>query len=182
MKKVIAFIGSPRKSGYTAKLLARVLDGARDVGAQIITYALNGENVRGCQGCYYCRKHEGCATKDALQPMYEDIRDADGIVATFPLYFGQVSGQAKLWIDRMYPMFNEDFSPRYPGKKFVTIFAQAKADPHVMQEAIDSLNGLFGGYGWEKTRSFLIHGTADPQYTLEEALLQEAYEAGKALV
>lgn len=66
MSKVIAFLGSPRKTGYTTQLVERVLEGAKSVGAEVIIYRLNDEGVKGCQGCFYCRTHEGCATKDKL--------------------------------------------------------------------------------------------------------------------
>ncbi|MBP3683607.1 MAG: flavodoxin family protein [Oscillospiraceae bacterium] len=182
MKKIVAFAGSPRKEGFSRQLMDRLLAGAEAAGAEVVVYDLNADGIKGCQGCFYCRKHDACAQQDVLQPMYGDIREACAVVATFPLYFGQISGQGKIWLDRMYPMFQKDFSPRFPGKKAVTIFAQAKADPAVMQGAIDSVNGLIGGYGWELIRSFLIAGTVDPQYRLEESLLAEAYQVGQQLV
>ena len=79
-------------------------------------------------------------------------------------------------------MFNEDFSPRYPGQKAVTIFAQAKTDPAVMQDEINAVNGLIVGYGWELVRSFLIAGTVNADYTLTESLLEEAWQVGQSLV
>jgi len=182
MSKVIAFLGSPRKNGFSARLVSSVLDGARSAGAEVVVYDLNADGVKGCQGCFWCRKHDTCAQQDAFSPVYGEIREACAVVAAFPLYFGQIGGQGKLWLDRMYPMFNEDFSPRFPGKKAVTIFAQAKADPNVMQSAIDSVNGLIRGYGWELTRSFLIAGTVQPDYAAPESMLREAYQAGQMLV
>lgn len=182
MKKIVAFKGSPRPGGFSNQLLEQVLRGAGDAGAEIVICDLNGSGIRGCQGCFWCRKHDTCAQQDAFTPMYGEIREACAVAAAFPLYFGQIGGQGKLWLDRMYPMFNEDFSPRFPGKKAVTIFAQAKADPNVMQSAIDSVNGLIRGYGWELTRSFLIAGTVQPDYALPETMLREAYQVGQALV
>lgn len=182
MKKIVAFRGSPRQNGFTNQLMNKLLEGARAAGAEVVLYDLNRDGIKGCQGCFYCRKHDTCAQQDALSPMYQDIRDACAVVAAFPLYFGQISGQGKIWLDRMYPMFNEDFSPRFPGKKAVTIFAQAKADPAVMQDAIDGLNGLIGGYGWDLVRSYLIAGTVQPDYVIPEKQLEEAYQLGQLLV
>lgn len=149
MSKIVVFIGSPRKDGFSTKLLNQVVEGAKAAGAEVVTYDLNGSGIKGCQGCYYCRSHEGCATQDALQPMYRDIKEANGIVASFPIYFGGISGQAKLWIDRMFPMVESTFEPRYPGKKAVTIYAQGNADPNLMKTAIDSNDGLFKLFGWD---------------------------------
>jgi len=181
MRKIVAFLGSPRKNGYTAKLINRILDGAKSVGADVVIYDLNAEGIKGCQGCFYCRVHEDCATKDALYPMYEDIKTADGIVFGSPIYFGTVSGQAKIWLDRMYPMYALDFSPRFPGKKAVTVYAQANPDDTRFTDAIETTNNFMKAYGWEVIESLLIYGDVAENYTLPEELLDRAYEAGKAL-
>lgn len=182
MSKIIAFIGSPRKNGFSTQLLNQVIEGARTAGAEIVTYDLNDEKIKGCQGCFYCRTHEGCATQDALQPMYADIQEADGIVASFPLYFGGINGQTKSWLDRMYPMLDTAFAPRYPGKKIVTIYSQGNIDPNFMKSAIDGNNMFFNMFGWELVQSFLIYNTNDPEKKIEETIMQEAYEAGKKLI
>ena len=146
MSKIVAFLGSPRKNGYTAKLINRILDGAKAEGAEIITYDLNAEGIKGCQGCFYCRDHEDCATRDAL-----------------------------------YPMYALDFSPRFPGKKAVTVYAQANPDASRFTDAIESTNGYMKAYGWEVIESLLVYGDVADGYSIPEELLERAYEAGKAL-
>lgn len=182
MSKIIAFLSSPRKNGYTAQLVERVLEGARSVGAEVVTYHLNDEGIKGCQGCFYCRANEGCATKDKLQPMYEDIKAADGIVAGFPIYFGTITGQAKLWIDRLYPMLADRHNPRYPGKKVITVYAQANSDRELFAGAIETNDNLFKRFGWDVEESLHIYGNSAPGYTIPQELYDRAYEAGKKLV
>ncbi|MBO5501617.1 MAG: flavodoxin family protein, partial [Clostridia bacterium] len=87
MKKIVAFAGSPRKEGFSRQLMDRLLAGAEAAGAEVVVYDLNADGIKGCQGCFYCRKHDACAQQDVLQPMYGDIREACAVVATFPLYF-----------------------------------------------------------------------------------------------
>lgn len=181
MKKIVAFLGSPRKNGYSAQLVYRLLEGAKAAGVQVVVYDLNDEKVRGCQGCFYCRSHEECVQQDALQPMYQDIRESEAIVAAFPVYFGSISGQGKIWLDRMYPMFGDGFVPRCPGKKAVTVFAQTQTSPSMMQASMDMVHGLFKGYGWEVVKTFPIMGTVDSTKALDEALLCEAEETGRRL-
>lgn len=182
MNKIVVFKGSPRKKSFSTKLLKQVVEGARSKGGSIVTYDLNDPAIRGCQGCFYCRSHEGCATKDALQPMYKDIVEAKGIAVSFPLYFGGINGQCKSWLDRMYPMLGSDYQPRYPGKKIVTVFAQGNADPEFLRSTIDQTNMFFKIFGWELMDSLLAYGTHDPGYTLSDELLKSAYEAGEKLV
>jgi len=181
MGKVVAFFGSPRKNGNTAKLVQQAIDGAKAAGAEVISYHLNDKDIRGCQGCGHCRSNEGCVTKDALSPMYEEIKQATGIIAGFPIYFGNISGQAKLWVDRMYPMIGGDFSPRYPGKKAVAVYSQANADKDMFKGAIEANDTLFKRFGWELADSILSYGSAQPDYSIPQELLDRAFEAGKRL-
>ena len=53
MSKVVIFNGSPRKNGYTSKLLKQVEKGAKSKGAEVIEFDLNDSGIHGCQGCYY---------------------------------------------------------------------------------------------------------------------------------
>lgn len=182
MSKIVVFTGSPRKDGFSAQLLSKVIEGAKASGAEVVTCDLNDKEVRGCQSCFYCRSNDGCATQDALQPMYQDIKEADGIVATFPIYFYNISGQAKTWIDRLYPMMAPDFSARYPGKKMITIYSQGNGDPAAFQATIGLTNNTFKMFGWELLKAFIIADTSNPEKKLDESLLEEACEAGKQLV
>lgn len=181
MKKILAFIGSPRQKGFTGQVIKEVIRGAESKGAQVKVFNLNDDGIKGCQGCFYCRKNEGCATKDSLQPMYEDIKNADGIIFGSPIYFHQVTGQAKIWLDRMYPMIDGQFKPRFPGKKVVTVYAQGNPDKAFFEPAIKATNHFFTMFGWQLINSLLCYGTGNPTYTLSDSLLNEAFKAGEDL-
>jgi multimeric flavodoxin WrbA len=181
MKKIVAFNGSPRKKGFTSQIMAEVIRGAESQGAQIKVFDLDDDGIKGCQGCFYCRTHAGCARKDALQPAYEEIKNADGIIFSSPIYFYQITGQAKQWLDRMFPMIDGDYKPRFPGKKIVTVYAQANPDKALFNSAIQTTNGIFKMFGWDLVNSLLCYGSNDPAFTVRDSLLKEAYQAGEAL-
>jgi len=185
MSKIIAFVGSPRKKGYTSLLIEEVIKGARSKGAEVKIYDLNDDGIKGCQGCFYCRSHEGCSTNDYLQPMYEDIKNADGIIFGSHIYFMQISGQSKMWLDRMFPMIEGTsfpFKARYPGKKAVTIFSQGNENKDAFQNAIQSVNGSFSMFGWELIDSLLCSNTSSPDLKLSEELFKQAFAAGELLI
>jgi multimeric flavodoxin WrbA len=183
MKKIVVFAGSPRENGTTARLIDEAINGARSVGAEVKIYDLNAEGVRGCQGCFYCRSHEGCATKDYLQPMYEDIKQSDAIVFSSPIYFYDITGQVKTWIDRLFPVLGPDFKPRYPGKKALGLYSQGNADASSYRGIPQKIQDLFSGFGWTVTESVLCFGTTDSgDAALTEDLLKRAFAAGTALV
>lgn len=192
MSKVVIFNASPRKNGYTAKLLEQVGKGAKSRGAEVIEFDLNDSGIRGCQGCYYCRTHDGCAIKDYLQPMYEAINEADAIVFGSPIYYYQITGQAKVWLDRTFPMVGDNFAPRHSGKKLITIFAQGSSNPEMAADGIKAVNNILAAYGWKLEDSIHCCGTIDfRSEKLErfnsnieqfEELSIRAFKAGESLV
>lgn len=192
MSKVVIFNASPRKNGYTAKLLEQVGKGAKSKGAEVIEFDLNDSGIRGCQGCYYCRTHDGCAIKDYLQPMYEAINEADAIVFGSPIYYYQITGQAKVWLDRTFPMVGDNFAPRHSGKKSITIFAQGSPNPEMGADGIKAVNNIFAAYGWKLEDSIHCCGTTnfhsekferyDSNLEKFEELSLRAFKAGEKLV
>jgi multimeric flavodoxin WrbA len=183
MSKVVVFKGSPRKNGYTSKLVEQVVKGAKSQGAEIIEFDLNDSGIRGCQGCLYCRTHDGCSVKDYLQPMYEAIKEADVFVFSSPIYYYQVTGQARTWLDRTFPLIGENFVPRHPGKKIITVFAQGNPDPVIGEEGIKFITKIFTEvYGWELLDSIHYCGTNSPDLAKFEELSERAYKDGVTLI
>ncbi|MDR2179245.1 MAG: flavodoxin family protein [Synergistaceae bacterium] len=181
MKKIVVFAGSPRENGTTARLIDEAVKGARSAGAEVKIYDLNADGVKGCQGCFYCRSHEGCATKDYLQPMYEDIKQSDAVIFSSPIYFYDVTGQVKMWIDRLFPVIGADFKPRYPGKKVLALYSQGS--PDLYQGVAKKVQDIFAGFGWTVTESLFCSGTTNAgDAALTDDLLKRTFAAGKALV
>lgn len=182
MSKIVVFNGSPRKNGYTSKLLAEIVKGAQSKGAEVTEFDLNDPGIRGCQGCFYCRANDGCATKDYLQPMYAAINEADAIVFGSPVYYYQVTGQARVWLDRTFPMVGEGFSARHPGKKAITVFAQGNLNPEIGAKAVEFINGIFEGtYGWKVEDTLHFCGTNNPDSEKFEELSKRAFLDGESL-
>lgn len=181
LKKIVVFNGSPRKNGFTARLIEEVVKGAESRRAEVKIYDLNHDGIKGCQGCNYCRSHEGCAVQDYLQPMYEDIKNASGIIFGSPIYFHDITGQAKQWVDRMSPMVDAKFKPRYPGKKAVTIFAQRNENKEAFQAVIQEMNRFMSMFGWKLTDNLICSGTGSSEFRIPDELLKRAFAAGEAL-
>ena len=118
--KVLAFNGSPRRDGTTATLLTKVLEGAASQGAETEFIQLNELNMKGCQACFSCKKRGGksygkCALKDDMTPLYERIEQADAFFVGSPIYFGSITSELKMFIDRMFPYLNfGNYSSNFP--------------------------------------------------------------------
>lgn len=107
MKKIIIIDGGPRKTFNTASMLQRFAEGAKSVSDEIEVkdVRLYGLDYKGCMSCMAC-KIKGKATnvckfKDALTPVLEEIAEADGLVLGSPIYFGDVTGQMRSFLERL---------------------------------------------------------------------------------
>ncbi|MCK7474223.1 MAG: flavodoxin family protein [Rhodopseudomonas palustris] len=112
--KVLAFSGSPRENGNTDRLALAVLEGAKAAGAKTTLYRLNEMNIRGRQACNACRKKFECAVKDDMTALYGEMVTADAVILASPVYMFQMTGQTKLFVDRLFPLLESDFTSRLP--------------------------------------------------------------------
>lgn len=162
MKKVIGFVGSPRKGGNTETLVAEVLRGAASVGAKTELVSLAKAKIAPCRACDGCRKGGRCQVEDEMQPLYDKLLEADVIVLGTPIYFWGPSAQAKAFVDRWYAMDQEGIREKLAGKAFLLVCAFADSDPktasptvNMMRTAAEYLDmkfhePLLGSSCWEK--------------------------------
>lgn len=96
--KVIAICGSPRKNGNTEIMLKETLMGAREEGARTELIQLAGKNIKYCLGCDDCKCP--CKIKDDMSKIYKKMIEADVIIIGSPVYYCNVSGLLKNFMDR----------------------------------------------------------------------------------
>ena len=107
MKKIIIIDGGPRKNFNTALMLQKFAEGATSVSSEVEvkTVRLYGLDYKGCMSCMACkikgRASNVCRYKDALTPVLEEIAQADGLVLGSPIYFGDVTGQMRTFLERL---------------------------------------------------------------------------------
>lgn len=98
---VLGLQGSPRKNGNSVYLLNRFLDACENRGARTETIPLDGLKIQPCRELVVCEKKGFCPIKDEMEPrIYGLIRRADVVVLASPVFFYNVSAQAKILIDR----------------------------------------------------------------------------------
>jgi multimeric flavodoxin WrbA len=155
--KVIGIVGSPRKNGNTNAVVQQVLEGAAEAGAETKTFRLNEMNYRGCQACDYCKFHEKCKLEDDLAELLDEMAEADGIVFGSPIYFGQFSGQMRLFLDRCYSLVNPDFSTRLQaGKKAVIVGAQGMPDPTAYKGVYEEFGSQISQFAGMDVKDILV--------------------------
>ena len=103
--KVVAFNGSPRKEGNTAKALQMVMKQLEDAGIETEMVHVGKEQIRGCVACMACLKKqdECCVLKgDPVNEWIQMMKKADGILIGSPVYFSGVAGTMKSFLDRAF--------------------------------------------------------------------------------
>lgn len=100
--KIIAICGSSRK-GNTEFVLTRMLMKADKLDAETDFVALRDKRIEYCEGCLECEKTGKCKIKDNMQDIYDRLEKSDIIIFGGPSYFGNFTGLAKNFIDRLRP-------------------------------------------------------------------------------
>ena len=103
--KVLAINGSHRKGKNTAAMLNAVLAEAEAQGAETELVELMDYEIKECTSCNKCLSQAECSIDDdGMNELYEKLRQADGIVFGSPVYFSNVTGRMKDFIDRSRPL------------------------------------------------------------------------------
>jgi len=99
--KILGIVGSPRKNGNTAKMVAKALEAA---GAfpwvETDLFEVAGKKISHCVSCYKCMEKAQCVIKDGLYEFCEKWMAADGILWGVPVYHMSVPSQVKALLDR----------------------------------------------------------------------------------
>ena len=107
MKKIIIIDGGPRKTFNTAAMLQKFSEGVSSLNEEIEIkkIRLYELDYKGCMSCMACKIKGNasniCKFKDALTPVLEEISQADGMVLGSPIYFGEVTGQMRTFLERL---------------------------------------------------------------------------------
>jgi multimeric flavodoxin WrbA len=137
MKKIMIIDGGPRKNFNTASMLQKIAEGAGSVSSEIEvkTVRLYGLDYKGCMSCMACKikgkASNVCKFKDALTPILEEIAEADGLVLGSPIYFGDVTGQMRTFLERLaFPWLSyNDYSMTAPKRMPVILVETMNGTP-----------------------------------------------------
>ena len=208
MKTIMIIDGGPRKNMNTAQMLQKVAEGAQSVSEEIEvkTVRLYDLDYKGCMSCMACKikgkASNVCKFKDALTPVLEEIAQADGLVMGSPIYFGDVTGQTRTFLERLaFPWLSyNDYSMTAPKKMPVILIETMNGTPErnnsngygSMEYCISAALGepervvAYNTYQVKDYSRFELAGFSEEmkrQYRDEhwEEDLQKAFDAGKRM-
>jgi len=100
--KVLGINCSPRKGGNTEILIKEVFKSLEKEGIKTELFQIGGKELNGCVACMKCRKEADgfCHKKNkVINECIEKMLDADGIIIGSPVYFADLTSEAKALID-----------------------------------------------------------------------------------
>ena len=103
--KVLGIHTSRNDDGLTASMAQAALRGAESAGAEAELINLRKQDLQTCLACDkgwgICREEHNCIIADDFQSVRAKIADADALVLSTPVYFGEVSEITKAFLDRL---------------------------------------------------------------------------------
>jgi multimeric flavodoxin WrbA len=140
--KVLGINCSPRKGGNTELLIREVFSAIEKEGIKTEFFQIGGKEVNGCIACMKCKKKKDgfCQQKNEVtNKCIERMLKADAIIIGSPVYNGDVTADAKAFMEVSSYALNASGSPlkRKPGAAVIAV-RRAGA-----MHAFDSVNHFF---------------------------------------
>ena len=104
-KRIVAVNAGPRTGWNTDTLISEASKGAVSSGAEVERFNLfRLERYTGCISCFGCKRERfkgHCICKDALTPVLDAIREADGLIIGSPNYLGNLTASFRALYERL---------------------------------------------------------------------------------
>lgn len=179
MSKKVFIVSSTMRANGNSYLLAKEFErGAKDADNTTEFLDLKNINLNFCKGCMYCQNKKGCAIKDDMNEILKKVQNSDVLVFATPVYYYEMSGQLKTFLDRLNPLYFEE-------NKFKEIYLIATS-ADTSKSALD--NAINGIKGWAECfdKVYLkdvVYGTgAEAVGDIKKSqALKKAYDMGKAI-
>ena len=182
--KSVAVVGSPNKRGSCSCLVEQVNQGMKSQEIESSTFFLHDMDIKYCKGCRQCEEKRECVQSDDMKMLIDEIFTSDIIVLASPSYWGDVTGQMKVFIDRSLPLCNAatGITPVPEGKKGISISVRAGLSTGESQHIISTFEHYFGHLEVEPISYLSVEGvnTID-DLKLREDKLNEAFKIGQSL-
>ena len=176
MKNVMIISSSPRVGGNSETLAREFEKGAKEAGHNVEFVNLREMNLKYCTACYNCNATGKCIHDDGMNELSERLLKADVLVFATPVYFYSMSGQLKVFIDRLVTHYTKIKTDIY------MIASQWDTDKEIMENTFNAIRGATVHCFEDCTEKGLIYGVGlhDRGDALKNhELLNQAYEMGK---
>lgn len=176
--KIVVLKGSPNINGSSNMLAKSFIEGAQEVGHDIVEIDAAHADVSPCIGCIHCGYEGECSLSDDMDAIRKEILDADMMVFVTPLYYYGFSAQLKTLIDRF---CSRNSSIQRKHMKSVLLTVAYNADDWTFDALEAHYDTLVRYLNLNDCGRILGYGCGTPGMTQHSKYPQKAYELGKSL-
>ncbi|NLC11200.1 MAG: flavodoxin family protein [Firmicutes bacterium] len=183
---ILAISSSPRRHGNSELLLQFFVRALEKKGLNVSSIRVNDLNIRPCQACDSCAKTGECILKDDMQSIYPRVAAARAMVLASPIYFGTLSGQLKIFIDRFQCWWQAKYQLKKPkvtlemGKLGYFISVGAMKKKEYCEDALKIAKIYYHNINYHYYGSLCYRGIDEKGAILKKPdALQEAYTVGE---
>ena len=101
--KIVAIIGSTR-NGNSFSMVQSIKDTIVAAGVELEIVHLRDVSIGFCDGCLSCDETGRCHLDDDMNQIMEKVKNTDGLVLASPARWSLLSGQMKVFMDRLNPL------------------------------------------------------------------------------
>jgi multimeric flavodoxin WrbA len=106
---ILGISGSPRKANSDILLEEALASARQQVGIDTEKLFLRKKKINHCIGCFKCtaeneNEHACQVHRDDMDDIYPLLKQCAGLILASPVYFGNVTGQVKIFMDRTEPL------------------------------------------------------------------------------
>ncbi len=183
---VLGINGSPRMGGNTDILLDKVLEGAKNKGAKTEKVMLNNLKFSPCQECDKLKNDGSCIIEDDLQPLYKKIKEADAAILASPIFFGSLSAQTKMMIDRFQCLWRAKYILKKgilkKNKKGYFISVEASTRKDFFENAKSIVKNFFVTIGVDYKEELFCSGVEEKGSILKHPdIFKKAFKLGERI-
>ncbi len=185
--KALCIIGSPRSNGSTAYIVDKIIAGMEECGVEAKRYCLGNTKINYCLGCKECYKDGKCIQNDDMNKIIEDLKESDIVVVGTPDYWGDITGQLKVFFDRNTPYANTNDNRNFNNNKQKYGISVAVREGKTERENLNIINSIEHYFGHMEILpigniAVTQTSTLEDLLTKHQKEIQEAYELGKSIV
>lgn len=179
MKNILIISSSLRAGSNSERIALEAKKGASEGPNNVLFVSLKDQKINFCRGCLKCQKKGECIIADDMKALTEQMLNADTIVFSTPIYYYEMSGLLKTFLDRCNPLYIQD----YRFREVYLLTASAENTDTVYQNAQNGIQGFVDCFPKARFMGVFSGGglTNPNEIKNHEELLTRAYEFGKKM-
>jgi multimeric flavodoxin WrbA len=180
--KVLGVIGSPRKRGNTHLLVERILEGAREGGAETERIFLGDLQIRDCDGCHACWKGKACSKRDDMNGVFDTLAESDAILFGTPVYWYGPTALMKAFVDRFVYFNCPENRGKIRGKRAAIAVPFEEDNPETAELVVRFFEKSFAYLEMEMLGQVIVPGVGERgEIVGRPEKLEEGFALGRRL-